>query len=225
MTVVRIGSRGSEVKRLQQLLCDNGYGVIADGIFGSITQEMVKAFQRDKGLFPDGIVGDKTWRALMPGLEASLKRSRRRIDLILVHCTATPEGRDMTVEQIRAQHMLPVERGGLGASDIGYHYVIYRDGSIHNGRDVDLAGAHCAGFNSFSIGVTYVGGVENIPGVPYARLKAKDTRTPEQKVALVNLLQNLRRLYPNAEISGHRNYDRKGKPCPSFDARTEYRDI
>ena len=128
-----------------------------------------------------------------------------------MHCTATPEGRNYTVEQCRADHKKQ------GWSDIGYHYLIYRDGSIHNGRDVDLIGAHCAagGHNTYSIGVAYVGGVAKDGKTP------KDTRTLQQKAALLNLLTDLRRQYPQAKIYGHHDFDKK-KDCPSFDAKTEY---
>lgn len=207
MTILRKGSTGNDVKRLQGLLM-----VYQDGVFGPITEESVKAFQNEHGLFPDGIVGEKTWAVLEPkGI--ILKRSRRLIDLILVHCTATPDGKDYTVDQIREWHK------DRGFADIGYHYVIYRDGSVHLGRDVDLIGAHCEGFNSHSIGVCYVGGM-SADGK-----KNEDTRTDAQKLALLDLLVKLRQLYPNAQISGHRNYDKKGKTCPNFDARSEYRDI
>lgn len=219
MTVLRIGSKGPDVMKLQQLLY-----LKADGIFGQLTLEAVKAFQNDNGLFPDGIVGPKTWAMLEPKDGVILKRSRRRIDLILVHCTATPEGKDYTVSDIRQWHTAPKPKGN-GWSDIGYHYIIYRDGSVHLGRDVDIAGAHCEGYNSHSIGIVYVGGLENIPGKPVSQLPAKDTRTEAQKLALLDLLVKLRALYPNAKIAGHRNYDTKGKQCPSFDARNEYRDI
>lgn len=219
MTVLRIGSKGPDVMKLQQLLY-----LKADGIFGQLTLEAVKAFQNDNGLFPDGIVGPKTWAMLEPKDGVILKRSRRRIDLILVHCTATPEGKDYTVSDIRQWHTAPKPKGN-GWSDIGYHYIIYRDGSVHLGRDVDIAGAHCEGYNSHSIGIVYVGGLENIPGKPVNQLPAKDTRTEAQKLALLDLLVKLRALYPNAKIAGHRNYDTKGKQCPSFDARNEYRDI
>ena len=213
MTVLRIGSKGPDVMKLQQLLY-----LKADGIFGQITLEAVKDFQRDNGLFPDGIVGPKTWEVLVPREGIILKRSRRRIDLILVHCTATPKGKDFTVENIREWHTAPKPKGN-GWSDIGYHYVIYRDGSVHLGRDVDLIGAHCEGYNAHSIGIVYVGGM-SADGK-----KNEDTRTDAQKLALLDLLVKLRKLYPNATISGHRNYDRKGKTCPNFDAREEYRDI
>ena len=213
-TVLRLGSKGPDVVKLQQLL-----HVYPDGVFGNNTQEAVKAAQNEMGIFPDGIVGPKTWAALMPEDGIILKRSRRRIDLILVHCTATPEGKDYTVEDIRNWHK------GQGWSDIGYHYVIYRDGSVHLGRDVDIAGSHCVGYNANSIGIVYVGGLENIPGKKVCDLPAKDTRTDAQKLALLDLLVKLRKLYPNAKIAGHRNYDKKGKRCPSFDAKTEYREI
>ena len=219
MTVLKLGSKGPDVVKLQKLL-----NVYPDGIFGNITLEALKAFQNDAGLFPDGVADPKTWAALIPDDGIILKRSRRRIDLILVHCTATPEGKDYTVDQIREWHTAPKPKGN-GWSDIGYHYIIYRDGSVHLGRDVDIAGAHCEGYNSYSIGIVYVGGLENIPGKPVSELPSKDTRTEAQKLALEDLLVKLRRLYPHAEISGHRNYDKKGKTCPSFDARNEYRDI
>ena len=96
MTVLKLGSKGPDVVKLQQLI-----HVYPDGIFGNNTLEAVKAAQNDLGLFPDGIVGPKTWEALLPKDGVILKRSRRRIDLILVHCTATPEGKDYTVEDIR----------------------------------------------------------------------------------------------------------------------------
>jgi N-acetylmuramoyl-L-alanine amidase len=148
-----------------------------------------------------------------------LKTSKRRIDYIVVHCTASREGQEMTVEQIRKEHKKQ------GWSDIGYHYVVTLDGRAHLGRDADVAGSHVEGHNSNSIGVVYVGGVENRPGVAYDKLKAKDTRTDKQKAALLTLLQDLRRLYPTARILGHCNVDKHGKLCPSFDARDEYRGI
>ena len=147
----------------------------------------------------------------------NLKKSKRTIKEIIVHCTATPEGQDKTVEQIRNEHL------AQGWSDIGYHYLIDRRGHILNGRDVDIVGAHCVNHNAHSIGVAYVGGLENRPGVPYAKLKAKDTRTLSQKAALLMLLAELRKLYPKAEIHGHRDF--AAKDCPSFDATTEYKNI
>ena len=210
MTIYKIGSRGEMVKQIQ-----NALRIYPDGIYGRNTLEAVTAFQRDNGLKQDGMVGPATLAKLLP---YRFKKSKRRIDEIIVHCTATPEGEDQTVEQIRAEHKKQ------GWSDIGYHYVIYRDGSVHEGRDADIAGAHCEGHNSHSIGISYVGGVEaRRPNVPYSSLKAKDTRTDLQKAALLSLLLDLRKLYPNAKIYGHRDFSTKD--CPSFDAKTEFRRI
>lgn len=199
------GSRGEMVKKIQRLL-----HLYPDGVFGSQTEAAVKEFQRKNHLAVDGIVGISTLAKL--GLQAStLKKSRRSITEIIIHCTATPEYRDITVTDIRRWHK------AQGWSDIGYHYVIYLDGSIHPGRDVDVAGAHTSGHNQHSIGVCYVGGVATDGRT------AKDTRTASQRLALVTLLKDLRKLYPQAKIYGHRDF--AVKACPSFDARTEYKNI
>ena len=212
MTLYREGSKGAMVAQIQRAL-----HLKDDGIFGPITTEAVKDFQASRGLTVDGIVGPATLLKLIP---QRLKKSRRTIKEIIVHCTATPEGRNMTVEQIRADHK------AKGWSDIGYHYVIDLYGKVCEGRDVDIIGAHCSAgcHNTYSIGVAYVGGVENRPGVPYEQLKAKDTRTSKQKLALLSLLYDLKQLYPEARIYGHHDFD-KGKDCPSFDAKTEYRKL
>ena len=127
----------------------------------------------------------------------------RTINEIIVHCSATPEGRDFTVAQIRQWHLQ------RGFRDIGYHYVIYRDGTIHTGRPVAQAGAHCTGHNAHSIGVCYIGGVAKDNKTP------KDTRTEAQKKSLANLLKRLHQLYPKATLHGHREF--ANKACPSFD--------
>ena len=240
MMTYREGSKGAVVKQIQKKV-----GCYPDGIWGKLTTEAVKNWQRAKGLTADGIAGPRTLAAM--GIEAvtpktgassaalsqvtacyggktlTLRKSKRRIDEIIVHCTATPEGRDLTVEQIRRDHTTPVSKGGRGWSDIGYQYVVYRDGTVHLGRDVDISGAHCVDHNAHSIGIAYVGGVENKPGVPYAQLKAKDTRTEAQKASLMALLMDLRKLYPKAKIYGHRDFAQKD--CPSFDAKFAYRNI
>ena len=200
------GSRGELVKRLQAAL-----NLVQDGIFGAITAEAVKAFQKAHGLVPDGVVGEKTWAIIVPN-ESSLQVSRRTINRIIVYCTATPEGRVETVESIRRMHK------AKGWADIGYHYLIGLNGERWNGRNVNLVGAHCEGYNANSIGVCYVGGCDK-------NMKAKDTRTDKQKAALIALLKDLRKLYPKAKIVSHRDLDRKGKACPSFDATNEYKDI
>lgn len=204
--VLTKGSRGEEVKKLQAAL-----HLLQDGIFGIVTEEAVKVFQKANGLKADGIVGEKTWEKLLKS-KTPLKISRRMINKIIVHCTATPEGRPVSVAEIRSWHTLPKPKGN-GWSDIGYHYVIGLKGECWNGRDVDLIGAHCENHNANSIGVVYVGGVDK-------NGKPKDTRTIEQKNALVKLLRELRRIYPKAKIYGHRDFS--SKACPSFDAKSEY---
>ena len=232
MEIYREGDKGLMVKQIQKV-CK----CYPDGVFGPRTTEAVKAWQRAHALKDDGIVGPATLAAM--GLAAvtpaknknssvdsvtsvngtKLKRSKRRIDYIVVHCTATPEGQAKTVEQIRAEHKKQ------GWSDIGYHYVVTLDGRVQLGRDVDISGSHVSGYNSHSIGVVYVGGLENRPGVPYKELKAKDTRTQAQKAALLSLLLDLRKLYPTAKILGHRDFPGVAKDCPSFNAQREYNKV
>lgn len=135
----------------------------------------------------------------------------RSINEIIVHCAATREGRDFTVEDITRWHK------ARGFATIGYHYVIYRDGSIHEGRPLEQIGAHCVGHNKHSIGICYIGGCASDGKTP------KDTRTPEQKEALLALLRRLKARFPNATINGHRDF--AAKACPSFDARSEFRSL
>lgn len=131
----------------------------------------------------------------------------RKITKIIVHCSATPEGRDYTVADIDRWHK---QRGWKG---IGYHYVIYRDGSVHTGRDVEQIGAHCTGQNANSIGICYIG------GMTADNKKPKDTRTPEQVTALRALINELKTKYPTATIQGHNEF--ANKACPCFDVKTD----
>ena len=125
----------------------------------------------------------------------------RRLTEIIVHCTATREGKNYTVEDIRRWHK---ERG---FSDIGYHYVIYLDGSVHKGRPIEKVGAHCEGHNDNSIGIAYVGGL-NKDGDP------KNTLTPRQEESLFNLILELENRYPSiVSVNGHRAYATKACPC------------
>ena len=135
----------------------------------------------------------------------------RQVNKIIVHCTATPEGRDVTVDEIRRWH---VEEKNW--SDIGYHWIVTLNGTLERGRPEHIQGAHAKGFNKNSIGLCYVGGVDKdmIP---------KDTRTEGQKETLKCILEDLKDRYPNAEIIGHR--DVSSKACPSFDAKAEYNNI
>jgi len=146
---------------------------------------------------------------------------RKRTDLIVVHCTATKEGQKFTAKDVDRMHR---QRGFNG---IGYHFVILLDGTVEGGRPVDAIGAHVADFNSTSVGISYVGGLDK-------EGKAKDTRTSKQKEAMRQLLIELCKKYPEARVVGHRDLspdkNKNGrvdpheriKECPCFDAIPEY---
>ena len=131
----------------------------------------------------------------------------RKINKIIIHCTATPEGRDVTKENLFNWHVK--ERGW---SDIGYHFFIDLKGEIHECRPIERNGAHTKGLNKNSIGICYAGGLDK-------QMNPKDTRNDAQKEALVDLLCNLKDAYGGI-IYGHRDFSTKA--CPSFDAKTEY---
>ena len=135
----------------------------------------------------------------------------RNINKIIIHCSATPEGKAFSVEDIRRWHLQ------RGFADIGYHFVMYLDGTVNVGRPLAKAGAHCKGNNAHSIGVCYIGGVATDGKTP------KDTRTEAQKRSLVRLITELRQQFPNASVHGHREF--ANKACPSFNARDEYKDL
>lgn len=135
----------------------------------------------------------------------------RKINEIIVHCAATPEGKNFKAADIDRWHR---ERK---MKCIGYHYVVDLDGTVEPGRPESEIGAHCLGHNQYSIGVCYVGGLAADGKTP------KDTRTAAQKEALLVLLKKLRAKYPKASIHGHRDF--AAKACPSFDATTEYKNI
>ena len=217
MTFYKRGSTGAVVKQIQEALF-----LLADGIYGAMTEEAVKVFQRENGLTVDGIVGPATLAKLIP---QRLKKSERKITEIIVHCSATPDGKDYTVDDIRRWHKQ------RGYSDVGYHYIVYRNGQLVQGRNVNIIGAHASGHNAHSIGICYIGGMNAENTQP------EDTRTLKQKARLLSLLVDLRKLYPNARIIGHRDLseDKNGdgiidssewmKACPSFDAKSEYHRI
>lgn len=131
----------------------------------------------------------------------------RSINKIILHCSATREGQHINVDTIRKWHL------DRGWSDIGYHFIVYLDGTIVPGRPVERSGAHVKGMNANSIGVCYVGGVDQ-------NLKAKDTRTPAQIEAMEWLIVDLFEQYPDATLHGHNEF--AAKDCPSFIVRDEY---
>lgn len=160
----------------------------------------------------------------------------RSISKIIIHCSATPEGKNFSVSEIRRWHLQ------RGFADIGYHFVIYLDGSVHVGRPLQKSGAHCKGQNKNSIGICYVGGLASDGKTP------KDTRTDTQKASLVKLITELRQQFPNASVHGHREFtcqrgkyeagfnisecsrectacEFASKACPCFDAHKEYNDL
>ena len=139
----------------------------------------------------------------------------RKINKIIIHCTATSKGKHYDVDEIRRWHV-----DGRGWSDIGYHWLIYLDGSIIEGRPEKRIGAHTKGQNKNSIGISYVGGVSNIKNKS-KKFPAEDTRTPEQIISLDCLLKDLLIKYPNSKIQGHNEYSNKA--CPSFDVQKEYK--
>lgn len=129
----------------------------------------------------------------------------RPIRHIVVHCSYTPPSRDVGAVEIRRWHV--DERGW---QDIGYHYVIRRDGTVEPGRPVEQPGAHARGYNGFSIGICLAGGM------------AEDDRRPDcnftrpQWAALQALVGRLAAAHPDAAVVGHRDLDPK-KACPTFD--------
>lgn len=138
----------------------------------------------------------------------------RKINKIIVHCTATAEGKDYSVDTIRKWHLK------RGWRDIGYHFLVQRDGTVDEGRPIEQSGAHTKGHNWDSIGISYVGGVE--AKKTNGKWIAKDTRTDEQKEALLDLICQLHDTYGGV-VYGHRNFS--AKACPSFDAKKEYENI
>lgn len=133
----------------------------------------------------------------------------RKITHLVVHCTATPEGRDVSAAEIRGWHK------AKGWADIGYHYVVRLDGRVEKGRPDIEPGAHVSGHNRNTIGIVYAGGVAKDGKTP------KDTRTGAQKAALRKLINQLKQTYPAAQVVGHRDFPGVAKACPSFDVRTD----
>lgn len=207
METIKLGSRGESVKTLQTLLKSAGYNLQVDGIFGEITDEIVKLFQKKAGLQTDGICGSKTWEALTSLKPAA--QTKRKINKIILHCAATREGQNFTTKDIDSWHKK------RGFTKIGYHYVIYLDGSVHKGRQESEIGAHATGHNANSIGICYIGGCDK-------NGKAKDTRTPAQKESLLKLVHDLLYKY-NLELENvkcHSQLCKNGKQCPSFSIET-----
>ena len=143
----------------------------------------------------------------------SIRACKRQITRIIVHCSATEEGRNFKAADIDRWHK------AKGWDGIGYHFVVDINGDIEVGRDIGLKGAHAGVYNPMSIGVCYIGGLAE------RSLKAKDTRTAAQKESLRWLLTLLKKKWPKAEILGHRDLPDVNKACPCFNAKIEYFNI
>ena len=131
----------------------------------------------------------------------------KSVDFLVVHCSATPETMDIGVKEIRKWHR---QKGWM---DVGYHKIIRRDGTMEDGRALGVPGAHARGFNHRSIGICLIGGVESDKKTPEANY------THAQWDALGRLLEDLRLLYPGAEVLGHCDLPKVNKACPCFNTR------
>lgn len=131
-------------------------------------------------------------------------KPRESTDAIFVHCSATKPSMNWGVREVRQSHK---ERGFL---DVGYHFIIKRDGTVEAGRDESVIGSHAKGYNHNSIGVCLIGGVDD-------RMKPEANFTPTQMVALRSLLVELLAKYPGSVLRAH--HDVAPKACPSFDLK------
>ena len=129
----------------------------------------------------------------------------RELKRIIVHCSATKPSMDIGASEIRKWHK------AKGWSDIGYHYVIRRDGRVEDGRPVVTPGAHVKGHNADSIGICLVGGVDK-KGKPDANFSI------DQYQELETLVFRLRVKYGQMPVSGHRDFTNK-KACPCFNVK------
>lgn len=147
----------------------------------------------------------------------------REIDAIVVHGAWTRRTVDVGVAEIRQWHK------DRGFSDIGYHFVIRRDGTVETGRDIEKAGAHVKGHNKTTIGICLVGGRDDmkLPGIELTEEVKQEVLwefnyTEQQMDALVSLVRHLETKYPGSDILGHRDYAGVTKRCPGFDVRAYF---
>jgi N-acetylmuramoyl-L-alanine amidase len=130
---------------------------------------------------------------------------KRNIKFIVVHCTATPT--NTSIESIKSYW-----KNNLKWQNNGYHYIIQRDGTVVQITDELKIANGVAGYNTASIHLSYIGGVDKNDN-------PLDNRTPAQKEAMFNLIIKLSNKYPQAEIKGHRDFPNVHKACPSFDVK------
>ena len=130
---------------------------------------------------------------------------------IILHCSATPEGRNVKTKTIKGWHLK------RGWRDIGYHYVIQLDGTVDKGRPIDQHGAHTKGRNHDSIGICYIGGLDAETKEP------KDTMTEAQHDSFLDLMSALRFVFGPLPLHGHNEY--AAKACPCFDVQEKFGDL
>lgn len=138
-------------------------------------------------------------------------KKRGFTDHIVIHCSATKPTMDIGVREIRMWHK---QQGWL---DVGYHFIIKRDGTVQEGRPVDVVGSHVKNHNSNSVGVCLVGGVDE-------NMKPDANFTVDQWASLETVVKDLKEKYPNASVKGHNEFD-KGKACPSFNVQSWLKSI
>ena len=132
----------------------------------------------------------------------------RNINYIAIHCTATqPEASIASIQNYW--------KNNLGWKNPGYHFIIDRFGNVINLLPIELVSNGVQGYNSQTINISYVGGIDKSG-------KPKDTRTEAQKQSILKILKELRVKFPKAKIQGHRDFPNVKKACPSFDAKKEY---
>lgn len=136
-------------------------------------------------------------------------KKRTSTDYLVVHCAATRPSQDIGAADIDRWHR------AQGWACIGYHFVIRRDGTVEEGRELDVIGAHVSGHNTNSVGICLAGGVTEADVT-----KAENNFTEAQLASLKKLLLDLRKKYPKAKIQGHRDFPGVKKACPSYDVKS-----
>lgn len=153
--------------------------------------------------------------------------ARKELKRLVIHCTATREGREVTGAEIRHWHCDPVSKGGRGWKQVGYSDLIHLNGGVENlvkYNEDDIVDPWevtngAAGYNGTSRHVVYVGGLASDGKT------ARDTRTAAQKEALKKYVRAFIRQHPGAEVVGHRDLPGVSKACPSFDVKTWLKEV
>ena len=135
----------------------------------------------------------------------------REIKFLAVHCTATPQTATVSSIQNYWKNVLKWKMPG-------YHFIIKPDGEVVQLLEIEKVSNGVKGFNSVSINISYIGGVDS-------QNKPIDNRTEAQKKTLLDLLKKLKKQFPKAVIQGHRDFPDVKKACPSFDAKEEYKNL